>query len=642
MPLRKAFPTLIGVVALLATGGAMAASAKSESKVVLASYYSYADRAIDPMSASIRAVLSNAGSQGDFLEKKDIGALKAFYRAQSYAPSWILDGKLTDRALSVIARIKQAGADGLDPSAYHVPHVQIGVAMPATEQALARAEVMLSQAVIDYVHDAHSGRLDPADISQNFDFAPHIADPVKALDKISMADDAAKVLASYNPQHPEFWALRKQLAEARAAANNLPPVIPPGRNLQLGVKDPRVAILRKRLKIAPPAPPAPPVAAPADTPMAAADTTTAAANADGAVVTPVSATTGQPSATPAVDKTTVATTAAQPAIDKTVTATTAKPAAPFDPNLFDASVEEAVKAFQKSAGLTADGIVGPATLGRLNAAADSHVDTILVNMERWRWMPEHLGNFYVRVNVPAFNLDIYKDGKIIYTTRIVDGRPTKQTPIFSNTIKYVIVNPVWNVPASIAVKEMLPQIQANPGKALNGYQVFANIGGRFRAVDPWSIDWHNVDMRRIQIKQPPGERNALGSIKFMFPNPFAVYLHDTPSKSLFKRDYRALSHGCMRVMNPWDFASALLTYDPNVSAAQLKKLVGGPQTQVDLARPIPVHITYFTAWVDDSGKLQLRSDVYGHDAADGEGARSERQESRLNGPRARNPGYFRA
>ena len=114
------------------------------------------------------------------------------------------------------------------------------------------------------------------------------------------------------------------------------------------------------------------------------------------------------------------------------------------------------------------------------------------------------------------------------------------------------------------------------------------------------VDWRTVDMRRIQIKQPPGERNALGSIKFLFPNPYAVYLHDTPSKSLFQKDYRAYSHGCMRVMNPWDFADALLTYDPTVSADGLKKLIGGPERQVNLTRHIPVHITYFTAWVDDS------------------------------------------
>ena len=613
MLLRKAFPTLIGIAALIAAGGAMAQSATSESKVVLASYYTTGDRAVDPMSETIRAILINAGGQGDFLQKKDVGALNAFYRAQSYAPSWILDGKLTERALAVIARIKAADSDGLDPSVYHVPHVQIGVAMPATPEALAHAEVMLSQAVVDYVHDAHSGRLDPADVSQNFDYKPHIADPVVALNKISMADDAAKVLASYNPQNPEFQALREKLTEARANENSLPPVIPAGSNLKLGMKDPRVVVLRERLKIEPPPPPVdtPMAEAPAtDTPpavdsTAAADQPAAASTPDGTMVTPVSATSDQAEAMQPE---------AAPAVDKTVVAATEPPAKPFDPEVFDDSVDAAVKAFQESAGLKPDGIIGPATLGRLNAAADDHVDTILVNMERWRWMPEDLGNFYVRVNIPNFNLDIYKNGKIFYTTRIVVGQPTKQTPIFSDEIEHVIVNPVWNVPASIAVKEMLPQIQADPGKALSGYQVFANIGGRFRAVDPWTVDWRNVDMRRIQIKQPPGERNALGSIKFMFPNPFAVYLHDTPSKSLFQKDYRAFSHGCMRVMNPWDFAAALLTHDPNVSAASLKKLVGGPQTQVNLTRHIPVHITYFTAWVDDSGKLQLRSDVYGHDA----------------------------
>ena len=640
MLFRKAFPTLIGVAALLATGGAMAAAAKGAVPVVPASYYTMDDQAVDPMSVTIRAIMTNAGGQGDFLEKKNVGALTAFYRGQSFAPSWVLNGKLTDRALAVIARIKAADTDGLDPSAYHLPHAQIGTAMPATLSVLARAEVMLSQAVVDYVHDAHSGRLDPADISQNLDYKPHVADPIEALANVSMAEDAPAVLASYNPQRPEFAALREKLVEARAAENYLPPIVPPGHTLKLGSKDPRVVILRERLKVAPPAPPAPPVEAPpapAETPIAAAPAAAEspvaaapaaggtvapadgpAASAESAVVTPVSATSDPPDAARSQTAAAAAPSnppdAVQPPAPVAEVAVTAPPVEPFDPEVFDESVDTAVKAFQESAGLKADGVLGPTSLERLNAAGNSHVDTILVNMERWRWMPEDLGQFYVRVNIPNFNLDIYKNGKVFYTTRIVVGQPTKQTPIFSDEIEYVIVNPSWNVPASIALKEMLPDIQADPARALNGYQVFANIGGRFRAVDPWSVDWRNVNMRNIQIKQPPGEKNALGSIKFMFPNPFAVYLHDTPSKSLFQKDYRAFSHGCMRVMNPWDFAAALLTYDPNVSADSLKKLVGGQETQVNLTKHIPVHITYFTAWVDDSGKLQVRSDVYGHDA----------------------------
>jgi murein L,D-transpeptidase YcbB/YkuD len=170
------------------------------------------------------------------------------------------------------------------------------------------------------------------------------------------------------------------------------------------------------------------------------------------------------------------------------------------------------------------------------------------------------------------------------------------------------------VPSSIAIKEMLPQILANPYAALYGYQVFYNANGRYEQVDPRRIDWRRVDMTRVQIKQPPGEANALGVIKFMFPNDYSVYLHDTPAKSLFGLDDRAQSHGCMRVQDPWGFADVLMTQERGVTTAQLKKLVGGPEVQVSLPTHIPVHITYFTAWVDGAGKLQVRNDVYGHDA----------------------------
>ena len=282
------------------------------------------------------------------------------------------------------------------------------------------------------------------------------------------------------------------------------------------------------------------------------------------------------------------------------------------PEIYDEVVAEAVKAFQASVHLKADGIAGPRTYAALNAEPPDPIPTILVNMEKWRWMPRHLGRFYVRVNVPDFTVGVHKDGSVIHTTRIVVGKPHQQTPIFSDQIEHIIVNPAWNVPASIAMKEMLPAVRANPG-ALRGYQVFALIKGRFRAVDPRFINWRTVDMRKIQIRQPPGERNALGKIKFMFPNAYSVYLHDTPSKGLFERDYRAYSHGCMRVMEPMEFADALLSQEAKLNSAYLKKLYGGGEKRVNLTRTVPVHITYFTAWVDESGALQTRDDVYGHD-----------------------------
>ena len=507
------------------------------------------DRAVDPMAAAIRTALADAAKRG-FVDKRDRTGVASFYTQTVYAPAWIVDGKLSDRALALIARLKQANADGLDADTYLTPDVALGTVTPASPQALATADVILSQAIVTYAHQAHAGRLDPGAVSENISYQPHLPDPVQVLHNVSLADDPAAALASYNPKHPEFWALRDALAAARTAAASgvKPPIIPPGNIMRLGFSDPRVPLLRERL--------------------------------------------GAPEPTPD---------------PKT-------PTVPADPKKFDVGLETAVKAFQKDNGLNADGGVGPVTLAALNAAADDHIALILANMERWRWMPEDLGAFYVRVNVPNFNLDVYRDGQVIWTTRIVVGKPMNETPIFSDEIEYAVVNPVWNVPSSIAIKEMLPQIIADPYVALYGYQVFYNANGRFEPVDPRRIDWRRVDMTRVQIKQPPGEANALGVIKFMFPNDYSVYLHDTPAKSLFSLDDRAQSHGCMRVQDPWGFADVLMTQEKGVTTAQLKRLVGGPEIQVNLPTHIPVHITYFTAWVDGAGKLQVRNDVYGHDA----------------------------
>jgi murein L,D-transpeptidase YcbB/YkuD len=390
---------------------------------------------------------------------------------------------------------------------------------------------------VTYARHAHSGRLDPGAVSPNFSYRPHLLDPHDVLQTMLSASDVDAAMTGFSPQHPEFRALRARLAEIRNQPQEAQVIVPDGPTLKAGMSDPRVALLRQRLK----------------------DTDS-----------------------------------------------------PADPNVYDDTLVAAVKAWQSSAGLKADGMLGRASLAVLNKVPANPVNTILVNMERWRWMADDLGRFYVRVNIPNFNLDIYRDGKVIYTTRIVVGQTDKQTPVFSDEIRIVDVNPTWNVPASIAVKEMLPKLMANPASMAN-YQIFVNYNGRFQAVDPTQVDWSSVDMRRVQIKQPPGDDNALGSIKFLFPNPFAVYLHDTNSKSFFQRDYRALSHGCMRVQNPWDFASVLLAGEPNVTVSQLKSMVGGPERQIDLAHHVPVHITYFTAWVDDAGKLQLRDDIYGHD-----------------------------
>lgn len=285
------------------------------------------------------------------------------------------------------------------------------------------------------------------------------------------------------------------------------------------------------------------------------------------------------------------------------------------PELFDNDIAEAVKAFQKSKDIAANGQLNPQTVNALNRGVVDRTGEIIANMERWRWEPRELGRFHVWVDVPGYMVRVFKDGKEFFSTRIVVGKPQNMTPIFSDNIQHVIVNPFWNVPVSITSKEMLPAIQRDPSSLTRqNYEVFANVGGKYQLVDPRQVDWATANMKMIQIRQRPGEGNALGNIKFMFPNKYAVYLHDTPSKALFQRSSRAFSHGCMRVMDPFAFADALLSEDRELNAAKIKKLVGGPEQQMNMSKHVPVHITYFTARVDDSGKLEFVDDIYGHSA----------------------------
>ncbi|MCE1237448.1 MAG: L,D-transpeptidase family protein [Hyphomicrobiales bacterium] len=283
-----------------------------------------------------------------------------------------------------------------------------------------------------------------------------------------------------------------------------------------------------------------------------------------------------------------------------------------DPETYDPALAEAVKAFQRQRGISPSGKVGRSTVAALNEEARGAADRIAdvtVNMERWRWLPRDLGELHVFVNIPDFHLDVVKNGRSIHHARVITGRPENQTPIFSETMEYVVVNPYWNVPYSIVKKEMMAKLQE--GRLGGSFEV--EVGDQ--RVDPATVDWTQVSPGRVSIRQRPGDGNALGNIKFMFPNQHSVYIHDTSSRSLFARDYRALSHGCVRVHEPFSFADAVLSEEPDgLNGARLKKQIGGSERQINLQRHIPVHIGYFTEFVDDDGHLQSRRDVYGHDA----------------------------
>ena len=267
---------------------------------------------------------------------------------------------------------------------------------------------------------------------------------------------------------------------------------------------------------------------------------------------------------------------------------------------YDNALSEAVRTFQRQHDLKPSGNLNAATVEALNGAPHGHMaDILIANMERWRWLPRDLGKTYVIVNIPDYSLKVVHNGTTVWRTRIVVGKPSTPTPLLSEAMKYITVNPTWNVPPSIVQNEYLPALQYDPDAlARIGLEVEYNADGS------------------LHIFQPPGEANALGRLRFNFPNKFLVYQHDTPDKNLFAREKRAYSHGCMRVQDPLDYAQVLLSYAaPNegYTAERLRRMFGSEEYDINFSTLIPVHITYQTAFVDESGKLELRDDVYGRD-----------------------------
>jgi murein L,D-transpeptidase YcbB/YkuD len=250
------------------------------------------------------------------------------------------------------------------------------------------------------------------------------------------------------------------------------------------------------------------------------------------------------------------------------------------------------------------------------------VRLILLNMERWRWLPHDLGSFYVNVNIPEFVVRVMGDGKPVHTARVVVGKPDKQTPIISKEMQEIVFNPYWNVPNSIKTEEIRPFLTEEGGwfggggwntAVLERHNLRINIGGR--EVDPARIDWNRVDIRSLNIYQPPGPDNVLGNLKFVFPNSHDVYMHDTTQKSLFAKTVRAESHGCMRVQNPDQLALTLLKEDQGWTAGRVASAIaGGPDQHIALREKIPVYVTYFTLRVNEDGSISTFGDIYGHDS----------------------------
>jgi len=386
-----------------------------------------------------------------FANKKERAAAEAFYQSRSYAPLWLDQGVANARATSAIARLKNADADGLEVGDYKTPNFA-GLG----SDALAEADLKLTQTVLTYARHVQAGRFPYTRVSRNIELPQAAPEPADILNAMAATQDADKTLDAFSPRHEEYKKLKAMLAELRGAS------------------------------------------------------------------------------------------------------------------------------------------------GAKKGDASRQIETIIANMERWRWYARDLGTAHVVVNQPDFTLRVMHEGRQVWTTRIVIGKPSMATPLLSETMKHITVNPTWNVPPSIVHNEYLPALAQDPTVLSRmGLRVSYSGGG-------------------VHISQPPGPGNALGRIRFNFPNRFLVYQHDTPDKYYFAHEVRAYSHGCMRVQDPAKYAEVLLKIarpQEHWTAERITRMFGSSEQNLQLQpTPIWVHLTYQTAFVDSADKLQMRRDIYNLDS----------------------------
>jgi L,D-transpeptidase YcbB len=483
------------------------------------------DPADRPVAEKIRDLLA-AKPEGIFASRKEYAAVEAFYQGRKLAPLWLDKGAENARAKAVIARLKAADADGLEVGDYRTPNFA-GLSV----EALAEADVKLTQTVLTFARHLQAGRFPYNRVTNNIQLPQAPPEPADILTRIANAADAAKALDEFSPPHEAYQKLRAKLAEIRGKAGEKAEIAD-GPVLKLNPKTPmqdaRVPLLREKLSL------------------------------------PVEAS-----------------------------------------ELYDAKLAAAVKKFQQANELPATGSLDARTVKQLNApiGGGRHTDLIIANMERWRWYPRDLGPDHVVVNQPDFTLKVMHNGSQVWTTKVVvgDPSPSKQTPLLSETMKSITINPTWNVPPSIVYGEYLPALARDP-------TVLARMG---------LVVSYGRDGSVVNISQPPGGNSVLGRVRFNFPNRFLVYQHDTNEKFMFAHEVRAYSHGCMRIYDPAKYAEVLLNIArPNEhwSAERVTRMFGGGEQDLQLPpSAIWVHLTYQSAFVDDHGKLQLRRDVYNLD-----------------------------
>ncbi|AYG59360.1 L,D-transpeptidase family protein [Rhizobium jaguaris] len=499
-------------------------------------------------SASQRRFLTDAR----VMATNDIAkALEAYYADQSKPLVWVADNVINDKAKAAMAVLADAGSVGLDPADYAVqaPSFDPASVDPTMrDRALMQFELALSGKVLMFVQDTVRGRLDPNKISGYHDFKRKDVDLTPVLGLLQASSDAAAYLNSRSPSNQEFMELKAELAKLRGESGN----------------DAHISIsLNGILK---PGGSSPEMA---NIVKAIQQRGSDALKVKNAVT--LAAYSGTPDYTP--------------------------------------DLVSLVEDFQKEKGLTSNGVIGQSSVrAMVGENNDAKIQKLVIAMEQLRWLPDELGPRYVFINQPAFMVYYHNNNQEQLSMRVVVGGKQHQTFFFENQIQTVEFNPFWGVPQSIIINEMLPKLRADPNYLDRmGYQV--EVGGR--AVASSSVDWYG-STKNVSVRQPPSSDNALGELKILFPNSHAIYMHDTPEKSFFKKDMRALSHGCVRLAEPRAMAAAVLNTTEDEIA---KQIATGQNHAVPVPQKFPIYIAYFTAWPNKDGVVQYFNDVYDRDAA---------------------------